>query len=144
MPEFRQTLEEVVTRLDQMPPQERTRWVEFLSYIHALVYHARSEEEQPELREIVDSAIQADPHRQEYRVMGRTIAEMYLDQGREQGRMGTTLTVCLLRNNEVVVGHASRRFDDQGRLADENLREELAEVVETLADAARARVLVAA
>src|SRR5262249_8097070 len=84
---FRRTLGEVVTRLDAMPPGERTRWVEFLSYIHALVYHARSEEEQAELREIVDSVIQTDPHRQEYRIMGRTIAEMYLDQGREQGRI---------------------------------------------------------
>jgi chromate reductase len=45
---------------------------------------------------------------------------------------------------EVAVGHAPRRFDERGRLADENLREELAEVVETLADAARSRVLVAA
>jgi chromate reductase, NAD(P)H dehydrogenase (quinone) len=45
---------------------------------------------------------------------------------------------------EVAVGHAPQRFDDRGRLTDENLREELAEVVETLADAARARVLVAA
>jgi hypothetical protein len=83
---FRRTLGEVVAALDAMPPGERTRWVELLSYIHALVYHARNEEEQPELRQIVDSAIQADPHRQEYRIMGRTIAEMYLDQGREQGR----------------------------------------------------------
>jgi chromate reductase len=47
-------------------------------------------------------------------------------------------------DGEVAVGHAPQRFDEQGRLADENLREELAEVVETLADAARARVLVAA
>ena len=45
---------------------------------------------------------------------------------------------------EVAVGHAPQRFDEQGRLTDENLREELAEVVETLADAARARFLVAA
>jgi chromate reductase len=45
---------------------------------------------------------------------------------------------------EVAVGHAPQRFDERGRLTDENLREELAEVVETLADAARARVLVAA
>jgi hypothetical protein len=51
------------------------------------VYHARSEEEQPELREIVDSAVQADPHRQEYRIMGRTIAEMYMDQGRIEGEL---------------------------------------------------------
>jgi chromate reductase, NAD(P)H dehydrogenase (quinone) len=45
---------------------------------------------------------------------------------------------------EVAVGHAPQRFDERGGLTDENLREELAEVVETLADAARARVLVAA
>lgn len=45
---------------------------------------------------------------------------------------------------EVAVGNAPRRFDEQGRLTDENLRAELGEVVETLADAARARVLVAA
>jgi chromate reductase len=47
-------------------------------------------------------------------------------------------------DGEVAAGHAPRRFDAQGRLSDENLREELGEVVETLADAARARVLVAA
>jgi chromate reductase len=45
---------------------------------------------------------------------------------------------------EVAVGHAAQRFDEQGRLIDENLREELGEVVETLADSARARVLAAA
>ena len=47
-------------------------------------------------------------------------------------------------DGEVAVGHAAQRFDERGRLVDENLREELGEVVETLADAARARVLVAA
>jgi chromate reductase len=47
-------------------------------------------------------------------------------------------------DGEVAVGHAPQRFDEQGRLTDEYLREELGEVVETLADAARARVLVAA
>src|SRR3954451_1075436 len=34
---------------------------------------------------------------------------------------------------EVAVGHAEKRFDERGRLTDENLREELGEVVETLA-----------
>jgi chromate reductase, NAD(P)H dehydrogenase (quinone) len=47
-------------------------------------------------------------------------------------------------DGEVAVGHAHNRFDEQGRLTDENLREELGEVLATLADAARARVLVAA
>jgi hypothetical protein len=79
---FRSSLSEAVTELEKMTVAERTRWVEFLSYILALVYHARSEEEQPELREIVDRTIQIDPHRKEYTKMGRTIAELYIDQGK--------------------------------------------------------------
>jgi hypothetical protein len=82
---FRRTLEEVVTHLETMPDAERDRWVEFLSYIEALVYHARSDAEQPKLRDVVDRSIQTDPHRQEYTKMGRTIAEMYIDQGRAEG-----------------------------------------------------------
>jgi hypothetical protein len=84
---FRRTLEEVVTHLERIPPPERTRWVEFLSYIVALVYHTRSEPEQAELRDVVDRSIQTDPHRKEWTNMGRTIAEMYLDQGRIEGKV---------------------------------------------------------
>ena len=40
---------------------------------------------------------------------------------------------------EVAVGHAPERFDSEGRLVDENLREQLAEVVEALVAAAVAR-----
>jgi hypothetical protein len=84
---FQRTLQEVVTRLEQMPTAERNRWVQFLSYIEALVYHARGEHEQPKLREVVDRSIKTDPHRQEYTKMGRTIAEMYMDQGEQRGEL---------------------------------------------------------
>jgi hypothetical protein len=92
---FRQTLEEVVARLEQMPAAERNRWVEFLSYIVALVYHERGEDEHPELREVVDRSIQTDPHRQEYTKMGRTIAEMYMDQGEQRGELKQARTTLL-------------------------------------------------
>jgi hypothetical protein len=69
------------------PATERTRWVEFLSYILALVYHARSADEQPELRDVVDHHVQSDPHRKEFAKMGQTIAEMYIDQGKQQGEL---------------------------------------------------------
>ena len=42
-------------------------------------------------------------------------------------------------DGEVAVGHAPERFDPEGRLADESLREQLAEVVETLLTEARRR-----
>lgn len=41
---------------------------------------------------------------------------------------------------EVAVGHADTRFDEQGRLIDDELSEQLAEVVDGLIEAARARV----
>ena len=45
---------------------------------------------------------------------------------------------------EVAVGHAPQRFDESGRLTDENLREELAELGEELVETARVRALAAA
>ena len=47
-------------------------------------------------------------------------------------------------DGDVAVGHAQERFDEDGILNDENLREQLGEVVETLVDAARIRAAVAA
>ncbi|HEY1369343.1 MAG TPA: NAD(P)H-dependent oxidoreductase [Gaiellaceae bacterium] len=45
---------------------------------------------------------------------------------------------------EVAIGHAPTRFDEDGRLVDENVREELAEVVEGLLAAAGQRQRLAA
>jgi chromate reductase len=45
---------------------------------------------------------------------------------------------------DVALGHAPERFDEAGRLVDEDLREQLSEVVGTLIETARPRVAVAA
>ncbi len=45
---------------------------------------------------------------------------------------------------EVAVGHAPTRFDEDGRLEDESLRQQLVETVEALLAEADARALVAA
>ena len=45
---------------------------------------------------------------------------------------------------EVAVGHAHTRFDDDGQLTDDDLREQLAEVVDALTVVTRARDLLAA
>ena len=47
-------------------------------------------------------------------------------------------------DGEVALGHADDRFDSHGRLIDENLREELREVVETLVEQASPPLAVAA
>ena len=45
---------------------------------------------------------------------------------------------------DVAVGHAQEQFDEHGILNNENFREQLGEVVESLADAARVRAAIAA
>jgi chromate reductase, NAD(P)H dehydrogenase (quinone) len=45
---------------------------------------------------------------------------------------------------ELAVGHAAERFDEQGRLADESVREQLGEVLDALVEAAQPTVAVAA
>jgi chromate reductase len=47
-------------------------------------------------------------------------------------------------DGEVAFGHVPTRFDEDGRLVDEQLREQLAEVVGALADTARARLALVA
>jgi len=47
-------------------------------------------------------------------------------------------------DGELALGHAHERFDDDGRLSDANLREELQEVVDTLLAAVYARESIAA
>lgn len=45
---------------------------------------------------------------------------------------------------EVALGHAPTRFDEAGRLVDEDIREQLAEVLDGLLETARPRIAVAA
>ncbi len=45
---------------------------------------------------------------------------------------------------ELAIGHAAERFDEQGRLADESVREQLEEVLDVLVGATQSRLAVAA
>ncbi len=110
-----------ILNLEGMPPTERTRWVEFLSYILALVYHARGRDEHPELREVVDRSVQIDPHRKEYKKMGQTIAEMYIEKGRlegeEKGRLEGKLSGKLEASRAVLLRLLRKRFKKVPRKA---------------------------
>jgi hypothetical protein len=112
VPMFQETLEQAVTTLEGMPEEERTRWVEFLSYTHALVYHAREEVEQQPLRDVIDRSVQTNSHRQEYRKMGRTIAEMYIDRGRLEGERKGEQKGALLTARDFLLRSLRKRFKD--------------------------------
>ncbi len=49
--EFQSLLQRVVASLEQLPSEERMRWLDLLSYIHALVYHERVPSEHRGLQE---------------------------------------------------------------------------------------------
>ncbi len=101
---FRRVLEEVVGSLEKMSGPDSTRWRDFLYYIHALLYHSRSEEEQLELNNVIDRSIVESSHQKENMKMGRTIAEAVEERGLQKGiekgiEKGTlnTLRTTLLR-----------------------------------------------
>src|SRR5262249_16044789 len=64
----------------------KTRWLEFLSYIHALVYHERQESERATLHASVADAVHDEDRRKEVSEMPRTIAEALKEEGRREGR----------------------------------------------------------
>jgi predicted transposase YdaD len=87
--EFRATVHRVVEQLGGMLPEEKTRWLEFLSYIHALVYHERQESERATLHATVTDAVRDEDRRKEVSEMPRTIAEALKEEGRREGSIGT-------------------------------------------------------
>jgi hypothetical protein len=64
---------------------EQLRWLELLSYLHAMVYHDRGESERRELQGMVEDSVRTDPLRQDVRSMERTIAEALRDEGARSG-----------------------------------------------------------
>jgi hypothetical protein len=65
--------------------KDRHRWLELLSYIAALIYNEREEQEREPLIEKVADAVPNDAYRQEVFAMGKTIAEGLIEKGHQQG-----------------------------------------------------------
>jgi len=78
-PAFRSLLGQVVQALETMPQTERLRWLDLLSYIHALVYHER--EDAPAMQQVIEDSVQTDPHRQEIKNMRKSYAEVLKEEG---------------------------------------------------------------
>ena len=110
--EFRPLLEEVVARLEGMPKAQRVRWLELLSYIHALVYHVRSEEEHEDLQEAIADSVQSVPEKAEVESMKRTIAEALEDKGRKAGRKAGREEGALRHARTTLLRQLRTRFED--------------------------------
>jgi predicted transposase YdaD len=84
--EFRTLLAEVLRNLEAMPARQRLRWLELLSYLRALVYHERSDEEQAPLGEAIEAAVRTAQQREGVLDMFRSGADVLKEQGRKEGR----------------------------------------------------------
>jgi predicted transposase YdaD len=101
---FEGLLGQVVGRLEAIPPEDRLRWLELLSYVHALVYHERAEGERRPTLELVEASVRTDEHRQEVREMRRTIADALRDEGRQEG--------VVAGKRETLLSHLRQRFKE--------------------------------
>jgi hypothetical protein len=82
---FRGLLDAVVQELESMPPKERPRWQGLLSYLHALVYYEREPGEHAGLQDRIEQSVRSERHRQEVETMGKTIADMFREEGEKEG-----------------------------------------------------------
>ena len=81
---FRRILQSVIRKLESLPTSDRLRWLDLMSYIHAMIYHERSEVEQAEVHDLIEQSVGTDPQRHEVNKM-RTAADALREQGIEQG-----------------------------------------------------------
>jgi ElaB/YqjD/DUF883 family membrane-anchored ribosome-binding protein len=109
---FQALLERAVQHLETMPAVERARWLEFLSYIHALVYHDRRPAEQPDLQETIEASVRTDEHRQEVKDMGKTIADVLTEKGRKEGRKEGRKQEALRSRKKTLLRQLQGRFGD--------------------------------
>jgi hypothetical protein len=82
---FQAMLKDVVTQLESLTSTERFRWLELLSYLHAMIYHERPSPAQSTLLEIVEKSVETDPERNEATNMTLTMAEVLRNEGRAEG-----------------------------------------------------------
>jgi hypothetical protein len=106
--EFQSLLQRVVEHLEALAAPERLRWLELLSYIHALAYHERGRAEYQDLKEQIEASVQADVYRREVFAMGKTIAEDFIEKGRKQGKKQEAIR----SRRRILLNLLRRRFGD--------------------------------
>jgi hypothetical protein len=83
--EFADLVVRVVNHLEDMPEEERVRWLVLLSYVAAIIYHDRAPAEHEGLTHLVLSSVRTDDRRREVEAVIRTIADELREEGMKQG-----------------------------------------------------------
>ncbi len=120
---FRSQLRRAIAALEAMPPEERLRWLDLLSYVYALVYHVRGPSERPALHETIEASVRTDRHRQELFDMGKTIAEELKEEGKKEGMSEGMLRA----RRQTLIRQLGKRFG--------HVPEEISRAIEAMRDA---------
>ncbi len=115
---FQSLLQRVLDQLDEMPDEERLRWLELLSYIHALIYHVRPGEEHQDLQRLIEKTVSGEQDQQEVSEMKRTIADMFRDEGATQAKRDVLLRLLRRRFGKLprATEEVIKRMEDTNRL----------------------------
>ena len=94
---FAQRLGQTVSKLSELTGAERLRRLELLSYVEALVYHAREQNEHAALRERIDAVLRDDEARLEVDMVRRSMADVHREEITLADRKRTLLELLRLR-----------------------------------------------
>jgi hypothetical protein len=83
--EFRALAERVLNQLAEQSGGQRERWLELLSYLHALVYYNRADAEHVPIHELMEASARSGFEQREVKNMVRTMADALKDEGRAEG-----------------------------------------------------------
>jgi hypothetical protein len=78
-------LERVGAHLQAIPPAERQRWRDLLSYIGAMVYHDRNQSEHAKLQEALEQSVRNAELRQDVIEMGKSMADVLMERREQKG-----------------------------------------------------------
>ncbi len=108
--EFRQLLRSVVAHLEGMEAEDRARWFDLLSFLGAMIYHERSENEHVELHETVEDSVCREELRREISKMSRTMADVLIERGRIEGQTEGRTEAAIETRQQTLIRQLRRRF----------------------------------
>ena len=84
--ELTEAIELAVQHLDSLPAEQQNQWAKLMYYLVLLIKHRRGSDEQDELISVVKESIYEHKRQEEVEKMGKTAAQVLIEEGIEQGR----------------------------------------------------------
>jgi hypothetical protein len=79
-------LQAAIEHIRQLAAEDRQQWAELMQFFLALIFHRGEVEEHQILRQVVENSVWETLEREEVEQMGKTMAQVLIEQGIEQGR----------------------------------------------------------